>query len=377
MKEKLDKILSKKHLSKNDIIALLSTYNSDDRFKVFEKANRVKDKFVGKKVALRGLIEYSNVCRKSCLYCGIRSCNSKVIRYTMSPDDVLKASKFALEKGFGSVVIQSGEVQNRLFVNQISQLLKQIKSQSEYQLGITLGCGEQSKEVFQQWFDHGAHRYLMRIESSNRQLFEKIHPQDKIHQFEERIRCLQDLKSIGYQTGTGVMIGLPGQTIDDLANDLLFFKEIDIDMVGMGPYLEHMDTPLYSERKLLLPLNERFNLSLLMIAVLRLLMKDINIAASTALQALDPCGREQGVFAGANVIMPNVTPLKYRADYILYGGKPGVTETADRYLHRLEQNLKNIHEEILYNRWGDSKHFKPAKLNRRFWYQGLLRESTN
>ncbi len=377
MKEKIDKILAKNSLKKDDIITLLSTYDNDDRFKVFARANQVKEKYVGKKVALRGLIEYSNICRKSCHYCGIRACNSKVVRYTMESDDLLNASMLALEKGFGSVVIQSGEIQNSLFVDKISQLLNMIKSKSDNQLGITLSCGEQKREVYRRWFHQGAHRYLLRIETANRELFNKIHPNDRTHRYDERIRCLLDLKSIGYQVGTGIMIGLPGQTLEDLAGDLLFFKQMDVDMVGMGPYLEHMDTPMYAQKDDLLPLNHRFNLSLLMIAVLRLIMKDINIAASTALQALEPCGREKGIFAGANVIMPNVTPLKYRDDYILYNNKPGVTETADRYIKRLEKNLKHINEEVLYNSWGDSKHYKPVASNNRLWYRGLLMQSTN
>jgi len=359
MKKGIDKILAKRSLQKEDIIVLLSTFSSDERFKVFAKANQVKKKYVGKKVALRGLIEYSNVCRKNCLYCGIRSENKDVHRYTIEKKDVLDASKYALDSGFGSIVLQSGELCTEKHSGIIGEMLEGIKSLSDDKIGITLSCGEQKKEVYQDWFDKGAHRYLLRIESSKRELFERIHPNNKSHSYDERIRCLRDLKSIGYQLGTGVMIGLPGQTIEDLADDLLFFKVIEVDMVGMGPYLEHSKTPMYNEKDNLLPLNQRFSLSLLMIAVLRIIMKDINIAASTALQAIDPCGREHGLFAGANVIMPNITPLKYREEYILYNNKPGVNETADNYLNRLEKNIEGIGEEILYGEWGDSKHFKP------------------
>lgn len=361
MRSDIDKILSKRKLKREDIIALLSTFSSQERYKVFAKAKQVKKKYVGKKVALRGLIEYSNKCRKNCLYCGIRLENRDVARYAIEKKDVLQAAKYAHENGFGSVVLQSGELCSQKHTAEISSLVKEIKEISDNKTGITLSCGEQTKKVYQDWFDKGAHRYLLRIESSNRKLFESIHPLDEMHCYDERIRCLKDLKSIGYQVGTGVMIGLPGQSIEDLADDILFFMQMDVDMVGMGPYLEHSETPLYKERAKLLPLNERFNLSLLMIAVLRIVMKDINIAASTALQAIDPCGREQGLHTGANVIMPNITPLKYREEYLLYNNKPGVNETAANYLKRLERNIADIGEEILYDEWGDSKHYKPDR----------------
>jgi biotin synthase len=203
----------------------------------------------------------------------------------------------------------------------------------------------------------GAHRYLLRIEVSNPELYGKLHPNDRHHDYNERIGALRRLRKTGYQVGTGVMIGLPFQTLPDLADDLLFFREFDIDMAGMGPYIEHEDTPLFRFRNELLPLRERFLLSLKMVALLRILMKDINIAATTAMQAIDPQGREKALLVGANVIMPNLTPLKYRQDYLLYENKPCLDEESEECKSCLEARIALAGDEIGYGEWGDSKHF--------------------
>ena len=357
MKGKIENILNKSSLSREDIVVLLSTYNSNECHKVFSEAYRIKQAHIGKKVALRGLIEYSNHCRKNCLYCGIRSGNNKISRYNLTHDEVIEACSFAMVKGFGSLVIQSGERCSEKYVLQIGKLLKDIKDRSDGRAGITLSCGEQSEEVYRYWFECGAHRYLLRIESSNRELFEKIHPANRLHDYDTRLKCLKSLRDIGYQVGTGVMIGLPGQRLEDLADDILFIRDMDIDMVGMGPYLEHADTPMYQEKDRLLPINDRLNLGLLMIAVLRIVMKDINIASSTALHAIDPDGREKGLLAGANVIMPNITPAKYRDAYLLYDGKQKIIDERGSSIEQLEIKLRKLGEEILNNEWGDSRHF--------------------
>jgi len=267
----------------------------------------------------------------------------------------LKAVKFCYENNYGSVVLQSGENSTPSFANRIENLLKEIKKLSNNQLGITLSCGEQSEEVYKQWFDAGAHRYLLRIETTNQNLYKKIHPSD--HSFDNRLQCIRYLQNIGYQTGTGVMIGLPFQTVDDLANDLLYMKQINIDMVGMGPYIEHTETPLYQYRDQLWSLDTRFDMSLKMIAVLRILMKDINIAAATALQAIDPVGREKGIKVGANIIMPNVTPGQFRNDYSLYQNKPCVDEEPENCTGCLDARIALSDSEIGYGEWGDSNHF--------------------
>ncbi len=231
------------------------------------------------------------------------------------------------------------------------------------QLGVTISLGEQKDDVYREWFDAGAHRYLLRIEASDNELYRKLHP-SAMHSFERRLKCLRSLQSIGYQTGTGVMIGLPFQTLENLADDLLFMKDFDIDMVGMGPYIEHANTPLAAHSSTLLPLSERFDLSLKMIAVLRILMKDINIAAATALQAIDPLGREKAIKIGANIIMPNITPGVYRDNYALYENKPCTDDAAEDCKSCLEARLHLADADIGYNEWGDSKHYFKRTGNR-------------
>jgi len=244
------------------------------------------------------------------------------------------------------------------FVKRVENLLKKIKQLSNNELGITLSCGEQTRETYRRWFENGAHRYLLRIEASNPELYHKIHPNNDKHSFEKRLEALQLLRETGYQVGTGVMIGLPFQTFDDLAGDLLFLKEMDIDMCGMGPYIEHEQTPLFQFKHLLKTKQERFDLALNMIAVLRLMMFDINIAAATALQAIDPAGREKALAVGANIIMPNLTPCNYRKDYLLYEDKPCLDEDAELCRNCLEARIELAGGEIGYGEWGDSKHFK-------------------
>ncbi len=349
-------ILEQKDFTRDEIGQLLQS-EGDDRVLLLKKAKQVKESTVGKKVFFRGLVEFSNVCSKDCLYCGIRKSNKNVVRYQASDNEILDACRFAWENRFGSVVLQSGELTSQTFVKRVDTLLKKIKQLSNNELGITLSCGEQSQETYRRWFESGAHRYLLRIEASNPALYYKIHPNTKKHSFEIRKEALQFLRETGYQVGTGVMIGLPFQTIDDLAGDLLFFKETDIDMCGMGPYIEHENTPLYAFRHLLKSRQERFDLALNMIAVLRLLMPDINIAAATALQAIDPAGREKALAVGANVIMPNLTPCEYRKEYLLYEDKPCLDEDAELCRNCLEARIELAGSEIGYGEWGDSKHF--------------------
>ena len=329
----------------------------DERTELLKRAKAKKEEVVGNKVYFRGLIEFSNICAKECLYCGIRKGNDNVIRYEARDEEVLDACRFAYENRFASVVLQSGEITSPAFVQRIDNLLQEIKKLSNNELGITLSCGEQSKETYKRWFESGAHRFLLRIESSNPDLYYKIHPKTERHSFEKRIQALEFLKETGYQVGTGVMIGLPFQTYEDLANDLLFFKKMDIDMCGMGPYIEHEDTPLYEHRNLLMSKQERFDLALNMIAVLRLLMPDINMAAATALQAIDPAGREKALAVGANVIMPNLTPMAYRKEYQLYEDKPCLDEDKELCRNCLEARIEMAGSKIGYGEWGDSKHF--------------------
>lgn len=363
-------------------------------------------------VYLRGLIEISNRCRKNCLYCGIRAGNTNVCRYELSDEQILREAQFALDNGYGSVVLQGGERTDSAYVERIARLIWQIKrlQPSPYganhgnsnlhpdsfskgynlgrditlkSLGITLSLGEQDREVFREWYSAGAHRYLLRIEASNKALYEKIHPQmesdenpsgkekKNLHSYDARMAALYNLKSVGYITGSGVMIALPYQTRENLEEDLQFFKKFGVDMVGMGPYIPHKDTPLgrlvlegleclkrgeqapdlgefaYIDNK------EKLNLSIEMVRRLREIMPNINIAATTALQVLSPDGRERAVLAGANVIMPNITETTQRQNYQLYEGKPGVHDDAESTRRELEKNLAAIGAKIGWWQVGD------------------------
>ncbi len=353
-------IVQQQEFSKQDLVALLGSGNNNRQL-LFEHSRQVKEDVLGKKIYFRGLVEFSNICSKDCYYCGIRKGNSNVIRYNASDEEILEACRYAWLNRFGSVVLQSGETSSKAFVKRVDKLLKKIKQLSNNELGITLSCGEQSRETYIRWFESGAHRYLLRIEASNPELYYKIHPGNVRHSYARRIEALHHLKETGYQTGTGVMIGLPFQSLEDLAADLLFFKQIDIDMCGMGPYIEHEHTPLYEYRHLLKSRQERFDLALKMIAALRLLMPDINIAAATALQAIDPAGREKALSIGANVIMPNLTPCEYRKEYLLYEDKPCLDEDAEFCRNCLEARIELAGSEIGYDEWGDSKHFFSRK----------------
>ena len=341
-----------------------------------EKAYRVKVATIGPEVYLRGLIEISNICVKNCLYCGIRR-DIHCQRYELSEEEVLATARVAAKRRFGSVVIQGGERTDAAFVRKITRLLKAIKAidtGDDPPLGVTLSLGEQSREVYEEWFDAGAHRYLLRIESSNPDLYHQIHPNDARHSYDRRLKALYDLKEIGYQAGTGAMIGMPYQTPEDMADDLLFYKKFDAPMIGMGPYNPHPETPLTLTGAPYPSAERRFALGLKMIALLRLLMPDINIAAATALEVLDPRGREKGLLSGANVIMPNITPEEQMVKYNLYDRKtllrdcPSSVEPSKRDTHickncvfpfcSLGDGLSGNRIVIGYGRWGDSKHFR-------------------
>jgi biotin synthase len=356
MDNTLKDILSKDEFSKNDIIKLLSCKGAD-RTLLFKTSADIKEKYIGNKVWFRGLIEFSNVCGKDCLYCGIRKGNKNLERYSLNDDEILTAAKFAYTNRYGSIALQSGEIESSFVTGRIENLLHKIREMSNGELGVTLSVGEQEPGVYSRWFEAGAHRYLLRVESTNPALYSKIHPEDTRHSFTRRLECLKSLQEIGYQTGTGVMIGLPYQTLDDLAGDLLFMKEFDIDMCGMGPYIEHVDTPLIEHSGRLMPLKDRFDLTLKMIAIIRIMMKDINIVAATALQAIDPIGREKAVKIGANILMPNITPGKYRDSYKLYDNKPCTDDSAEDCQSCLEARVSLADARVIYGEWGDSKHY--------------------
>ncbi len=359
------KILDKDVLKKEEILKLLEATNEEELKSIFQKAYKIKEKYIGKKSYYRGLIELSNVCDKNCYYCGIRK-DADVMRYLISKEEILTMARWAYENDYGSVTLQAGEVKGEKFTSFIEEIIKEIKKLSNDSLGITLSLGEQSYETYKRWFDAGAHRYLLRIETTNEGLYKELHPNDELHSFKKRIECLKLLKKIGYQVGTGIMIGLPNQTLEDLAKDILFFKEMDIDMLGMGPYVIEESTPtgkyvLENNLNTKKAIENRFKLSLKFIAICRIFLKDVNIAASTAMQALNPLGREKALQAGANILMPVITSGKYKANYQLYDNKPCLDDSADDCKKCLKGRVASIGEVVGLGEWGDSPHFKNRK----------------
>jgi len=350
-------------LDENEMIRWLETSDDTALEKLYAQAYAVKLQHVGRKVFYRGIIEYSNICEKNCLYCGIRRDNRNVKRYTVTDDDVLDAALWAWKQNYGSIVLQSGERQNDAFVTAIENLLQRIREETGGELGVTLSLGEQSRETFRRWRTAGAKRYLLRIETSNPVLYQSLHPED--HRHDVRLQCLRDLRELDFQVGTGVMIGLPGQTPRDLVADIRFFHDNDIDMIGMGPYIPHSETPLAAVATATFNKKRQLQLGLTMIALTRIALQDVNIAATTALQALDPKGREQGLAAGANIIMPNLTDTKYREGYQLYDGKPCLDENAGMCRFCLEGRIASIGETVGYGEQGDSPHYLKRKTTAR------------
>ncbi len=342
-------------LTDSDMINWIETTDPDRLVTLYKQAYDVKCHYVGPKVYYRGLIEFSNICAKDCLYCGIRRSNRDVERYDMTDDEIIAAACWAHQQRYGSIVLQGGERSTPAFTEWIEQCILRIHAATNGELGITLSLGEQSRETLQRWRTAGAKRYLLRIETSNPELYRAIHPPD--HSFAQRVQCLHLLRELDWQTGTGVMIGIPGQTSADLVRDIRFFQKLDIDMIGMGPYIPHAQTPLAAKVQHF-DKTRQLQRALTIIALTRICLRDVNIAAATALQALDPQGRERGLEAGANIIMPNLTDTRYREGYQLYDGKPCMDENAGMCRFCLEGRIATVGETIGYGEHGDAPHYK-------------------
>ncbi|MDO5760167.1 MAG: [FeFe] hydrogenase H-cluster radical SAM maturase HydE [Bacteroidota bacterium] len=349
-------ILEKEELNKADLVFLLNLREEKSQ-DLFDKALDIKLRNVGNTIHLRGLIEYSNLCEKNCLYCGLRKKNEKKNIYTLTDKQIDNCISEAIRLRYGSVALQCGEQSSKEFTSKITSIIKRIKELSLGKIGITLSCGEQKEEVYKEWFQAGAHRYLLRIESSNKELYYKIHPNDEKHSFKKRVACIDNLKEIGYQVGTGIMVGLPFQTLEDLAEDILFFKQKDVAMVGLGPFIPHQDTPLWKYKDQIHSDKERMLLTLKTLALVRIVMPKINMVSATANQTLDPLGREKAIMCGANVVMPNLTPTINRKDYAIYPNKACVQDTPNQCASCLERRIKSINHTILYDQWGDSPAF--------------------
>lgn len=319
------------NFSKQEIIDILKDDSKNEW--LFLLADRVRRENVGDEVHLRGLIEFSNICKRTCKYCGLRCENKNIERYRIKPEDIILYAKSAVEKGYKTIVLQSGE--DVFFSTDVMcEIIKEIK---KLDVALTLSIGERSFEDYKAFKEAGADRYLIRIETTDRNLYEKMHPN---MDFDNRVRCLRDLKKLGYETGTGCLVGLPGQTIESLADDILFFKKIGADMVGIGPFIAHPDTPLKDSK------NGDFTLALKVMALTRILLPDINIPATTAMETLNPNGRIIALQSGANVVMPNVTVQQFKEKYEIY---PGKVEKSENSRDIIETKIKSMGRIIAKN----------------------------
>ena len=312
------------HLLNADELSFL--LRIDDDKPLLATADDVRRRFVGDAVHLRGLIEFSNICKNNCLYCGIRRGNARIERFRFETDDIVAFARNAKALGYETVVMQSGESE-AFGVDEFCGVLKKIKS---FDMAITLSIGEKSFEEYRAYRQAGADRYLLRIETTDKDLYQKLDPQ---MDWNNRKRCLNDLKTLGYEVGSGCLIGLPGQSVESIANDILFLKEIGVDMAGIGPFIPHPDTPLKDCEA------TGFRLSLRTMALTRLLLPDINIPATTAMETLHPQGRLLALQSGANVVMLNVAEDNRRALYALYPNKAGIRDVAADARKKIEQTL--------------------------------------
>ena len=313
--------------SRQDIVDILKDNSNNE--KLFSYANKIRQEFVGDAVHLRGLIEFSNICKRTCKYCGLRSANKSLDRYRISIEDIISYAEIAVKMGYKTIVLQSGE-DEYFSADKICEIISEIK---KFDVAVTLSIGEKSFEEYEAYKKSGADRYLLRIETTDKNLYEQMHPNMS---FENRIRCLMDLKKLGYEVGTGCLVGLPNQTIESLADDICFFKEIEADMVGIGPFIPHPNTPLKNSAV------GSFELALKVMAITRILLKDINIPATTAMETLNPNGRIIALQSGANVVMPNVTEKEYRKKYEIYPNKICINENPEQCFGCISRKIKAI-----------------------------------
>ena len=330
------------------IVSSLINKSSVDWYSLFQKADNIRKKHVGEEIHLRGLIEISNYCRRNCLYCGVRAGNNSVQRYRLSEDDILTAASKAVEFRYGSVVLQSGEDLG-IEADWLGKIVKKIKKMG---LAVTLSLGERDNQDYQLWRDAGADRYLLRFETSNRALFNIIHPPLLIREPVDRMKILLELRGMGYEIGSGVMIGIPGQSYKDLARDIELFRTLSLDMIGCGPYLPHPQTPLgspeaYKEYVPAIDAEEQVpataEMAFKVIALARLVCPNANIPCTTAVATIDVReGRKLGLQRGANVVMPNLTPTEYRKMYEIYPNKAATYLTAEQTHESVMQTLREI-----------------------------------
>lgn len=336
----IDKLNHEEGLEADEFKQLLSSYDQGDFNYAKELATKITKEIFGNKIYIRGLIEISSYCKNDCYYCGLRRSNLNAIRYRLSKEEILLSCKEGYKLGFRTFVLQGGE---DLFYqdDKMVDIIKSIRLLYP-DCAITLSLGEKTQETYQKYFDAGADRYLLRHETYNEDHYYMLHPREM--SFKKRIKCLYDLKKIGFQTGCGFMVGSFQQNIDHLVNDLLFIKELKPEMVGVGPYLVHHDTPFKDQK------NGDLNQTLFLLSLIRIMTKNVLLPATTALATLDPKGRIEGIKHGCNVVMPNLSPQEVRKKYMLYDFKAATGQEASEGLKELIDTLKDEDYEIVYQR---------------------------
>ncbi|MDS0524465.1 [FeFe] hydrogenase H-cluster radical SAM maturase HydE [Clostridium sp. SHJSY1] len=306
----IDKLDRTNEATREELLFLLDNIDSGSKEYLIEKSNETRLRIYGNKVYLRGLIEFTNYCVRNCMYCGIRAQNNKADRYRLTKEDILECADIGDRLGYKTYVLQGGE--DPYFTDEIMvDIIKAIKDKHPNN-AITLSLGERSYESYEKMFKAGADRYLLRHETASKELYGALHPGAS---FENRRDCLNNLKKIGYQIGAGFMVGLPNQTNEDLVKDLMYIKELNPEMCGIGPFIPQKDTPLGKED------GGTLEKTTTLLAAIRLLLPNVLLPATTALGSIHPLGREQGLKAGGNVVMPNLSPTRVRDKYSLYDGK--------------------------------------------------------
>lgn len=343
MRHLIDKLRTNGNLAKDEWRTLIDNRSPELSEYLFENAREVRETFYGKSVYIRGLMEFTNYCKNDCLYCGIRKSNGNVTRYRLTKEDILACCETGYELGFRTFVLQGGE-DGYFTDDRMTDIISKIHEKYP-DCAITLSIGEKSRESYQRFFDAGADRYLLRHETYNHEHYSRLHPAHL--SANARQQCLLDLKDIGYQVGTGFMVGSPYQTTEHLAEDMLFLKKLNPQMVGIGPFIPHHDTPFRNFS------GGTLELTLFMLGLIRLLIPKVLLPATTALCTIAPDGREQGILAGANVVMPNLSPVDVRKNYTLYDNKICMGTEAAECIADLKQRMHAIGYEVVTAR-GDS-----------------------
>lgn len=332
MKQWIDKLRQERTLRQEEFRQLLTECDAETLRTINEQAQEVSLLHFGNKIYIRGLIEVSNCCRNNCYYCGIRKGNPNIERYRLTQENILDCCKQGYELGFRTFVLQGGE-DPALTDDRIEKTVAAIR-QNYPDCAITLSLGEKSREAYERFFRAGANRYLLRHETYNELHYGQLHPTDM--SCKQRLQCLQDLKNIGYQTGTGIMVGSPGQTVEHIIEDIRFIEKLRPEMIGIGPFLPHHDTPFAGYP------SGTVEQTLLLLSIFRLMHPSALIPATTALATLAPDGRERGILAGANVVMPNLSPREERKKYELYNDKASLGAESAEGLAALQKQLAAI-----------------------------------